>query len=147
LLGTPTWPPCLCHFIPLGITENQEYECFLRIQEGFGMKIITYIYIIFIQRDLRRRLSPNKTPRPSSQNSMANREETDSPIKLQLQKLVDKEEARLESERKQAAAERRRKAQQEKFLAQHALSHPLRDHHQREQERLRTARGKFFKRL
>jgi hypothetical protein len=25
LLGTPTWPPCLCHFIPLGMSENQEY--------------------------------------------------------------------------------------------------------------------------
>jgi hypothetical protein len=25
LLGTPTWPPCLCHFIPLGMSENALY--------------------------------------------------------------------------------------------------------------------------
>jgi hypothetical protein len=25
LLGTLTWPPCLCHFIPLGMSENQEF--------------------------------------------------------------------------------------------------------------------------
>ncbi|XP_031574113.1 m7GpppN-mRNA hydrolase-like [Actinia tenebrosa] len=98
-----------------------------------------FFMVIPFVKDLRRRLT-NKTPRPSSQNSISNREEFDSPIRIQLQKLVDKEDARIESERKQAAAERRRKAQQEKFLAQHAMSHPLRDHHQREQEGLRTAR-------
>jgi hypothetical protein len=26
LLGTPTWPPCLCHFIPLGMSENALYD-------------------------------------------------------------------------------------------------------------------------
>jgi hypothetical protein len=29
LLGTPTSPPSLCHFIPLGMSENQEYLRFL----------------------------------------------------------------------------------------------------------------------
>jgi hypothetical protein len=31
LLGTPTWPPSLCHFIPLGMSENQELTLYLDI--------------------------------------------------------------------------------------------------------------------
>jgi hypothetical protein len=26
LLCTPTWPPSLCHLIPLGMSENQELD-------------------------------------------------------------------------------------------------------------------------
>lgn len=53
----------------------------------------------------------------------------ESPGNAQLQKLLAKEDQRLEQEQKRAAVERRRKQQQERFQQQHDLNHPLRYHH------------------
>ena len=53
----------------------------------------------------------------------------ESPGNKQLQKLLAKEEQRLEQEQKRAAIEKRRKQQQERFQLQHELNHPLRQHH------------------
>lgn len=63
----------------------------------------------------------------------------ESPGNAQLQKLLAKEEQRLEQEQKRAAIERRRKQQQERFQQQHELNHPLRHHHT--QQKTRTLKG------
>ena len=72
----------------------------------------------------------NPTPAPST---------VESPGNVQLQKLLAKEEQRLEQEQKRAAIERRRKQQQERFQQQHELNHPLRQHHT--QQKTRTIKG------
>lgn len=58
----------------------------------------------------------------------------------QLNKLLAKEEQRLEQEQKRAAVERRRKQQQEQFQLQHELNHPLRQHHA---QNAKPLRGEF----
>lgn len=58
----------------------------------------------------------------------------------QLQKLLAKEEQRLEQEQKRAALERRRKQQQDRFQLQHELNHPLRQSHT--QQRSKTFKGR-----
>ena len=63
----------------------------------------------------------------------------ESPGNVQLQKLLAKEEQRLEQEQRRAAIERRRKQQQERFQQQHELNHPLRQHHT--QQKTRTIKG------
>lgn len=63
----------------------------------------------------------------------------ESPGNVQLQKLLAKEEQRLEQEQKRAAIERRRKQQQERFQLQHELNHPLRQHHT--QQKTMTLKG------
>jgi len=63
----------------------------------------------------------------------------ESPGNMQLQKLLAKEEQRLEQEQKRAAIERRRKQQQERFQLQHELNHPLRQHHT--QQKTMTLKG------
>ena len=55
----------------------------------------------------------------------------------QLNKLLAKEEHRLEQEQKRASVERRRKQQQEQFQLQHELNHPLRQHHPQNAKTLR----------
>lgn len=60
--------------------------------------------------------------------------------KKQLNKLLAKEEQRLEQEQKRASVERRRKQQQEQFQLQHELNHPLRQHHP---QNAKTLRGEF----
>ncbi|KAK2559283.1 m7GpppN-mRNA hydrolase [Acropora cervicornis] len=55
----------------------------------------------------------------------------------QLNKLLAKEEQRLEQEQKRASVERRRKQQQEQFQLQHELNHPLRQHHAQNAKTLR----------
>ena len=77
-----------------------------------------------------RQKEANPTPAPSA---------VESPGNLQLQKLLAKEEQRLEQEQKRAAIERRRKQQQERFQLQHELNHPLRQHHM--QQKTRTLKG------
>lgn len=62
----------------------------------------------------------NPTPEPSLMEPLGNK---------QLQKLLAKEEHRLEQEQRRAAVERRRKQQQERFQLQHELNHPLRQHY------------------
>lgn len=80
----------------------------------------------FFHRNLRKWISTarqkeaNPTPAPSA---------VESPGNVQLQKLLAKEEQRLDQEQKRAAVERRRKQQQERFQLQHDLNHPLRYHH------------------
>lgn len=82
--------------------------------------------IVSIIRGLRKWISAtrqretNPTPEPSVMETSGNK---------QLQKLLAKEEQRLEQEQKRAAIERRRKQQQEQFQLQHELNHPLRQHH------------------
>ena len=61
--------------------------------------------------------------------------------KRQLEKLLEKERNRLEHAQKQAASERRRKLQQERFTLQHERGHPLRHHHHAQIQRARAARG------
>ena len=77
-----------------------------------------------------RQKETNPTSAPSS---------VESPGNIQLQKLLAKEEQRLEQEQKRAAIERRRKQQQERFQLQHELNHPLRQHHM--QQKTRTLKG------
>ena len=77
-----------------------------------------------------RQKEANPTPVPST---------VESPGNIQLQKLLAKEEQRLEQEQKRAAIERRRKQQQERFQLQHELNHPLRQHHM--QQKTRTLKG------
>ena len=60
----------------------------------------------------------------------------ESPGNKQLQKLLAKEEQRLEQEQKRASVERRRKQQQERFQMQHELNHPLRQHHTQQKEKI-----------
>lgn len=54
----------------------------------------------------------------------------------QLQKLLAKEEQRLEQEQKRAALERRRKQQQDQFQLQHELNHPLRQSHTQQRSKI-----------
>ena len=54
----------------------------------------------------------------------------------QLQKLLAKEEQRLEQEQKRAALERRRKQQQDRFQLQHELNHPLRQSHTQQRSKI-----------
>ena len=77
-----------------------------------------------------RQKGTNSTPTPST---------VESPGNVQLQKLLAKEEQRLEQEQKRAAIERRRKQHQERFQLQHELNHPLRQHHM--QQKTRTLQG------
>lgn len=74
--------------------------------------------------------NPSINPAPST---------VESPGNMQLQKLLAKEEQRLEQEQKRAAIERRRKQQQERFQLQHELNHPLRQHHT--QQKTMTLKG------
>lgn len=55
---------------------------------------------------------------------------------IQLQKLLAKEEQRLEQEQKRAAIERRRKQQQDRFQLQHELNHPLRQPHTQQRSKI-----------
>ena len=61
--------------------------------------------------------------------------------KRQLEKLLEKENFRLEQDKKQAALERQRKLQQERFTLQHELGHPLRHHHQAQLQRVHRVRA------
>ena len=93
--------------------------------------------ILFSSRGLRKWISAARqketNPTPVGPNTV------ESPGNAQLQKLLAKEEQRLEQEQKRAAIERRRKQQQERFQQQHELNHPLRHHHT--QQKTRTLKG------
>ncbi|KAL9986874.1 hypothetical protein ACROYT_G001083 [Oculina patagonica] len=95
-------------------------------RENLGLNPNAFFMVMPFVKGLRKWISVarqkenNPTPAPST---------VESPGNVQLQKLLAKEEQRLEQEQKRAALERRRKQQQERFQLQHELNHPLRQHH------------------
>lgn len=92
-------------------------------RENLGLNPNAFFMVMPFLKGLKKWISvarqqqTNPTPEPSAVESPGNK---------QLQRLLAKEEQRLEQEQKRAAIERRRKQQQDKFQLQHELNHPLR---------------------
>ena len=123
-------PPAQTHYPPvqnLIETPASAFEYFYGGQFTLSTQLRKPIYqcygMIFHSRGLKKWISvarqkqTNPIPEPSAVELPGNK---------QLQKLLAKEEQRLEQEQKRAAIERRRKQQQDKFQLQHELNHPLR---------------------
>lgn len=95
-------------------------------RENLGLNPSAFFMVMPFVKGLRKWISAakqretNPTPEPSLMEPLGNK---------QLQKLLAKEEHRLEQEQRRAAVERRRKQQQERFQLQHELNHPLRQHY------------------
>ncbi|XP_032220585.1 m7GpppN-mRNA hydrolase [Nematostella vectensis] len=116
-------------------TNKRDQVC----KDNLGLNPNCFYMVYPFVKGLRRWISKQGKFGRSEKHSEA--VEMSSPAEQQLQKLLEKEEARLEQDRKKAALEKRRKQQQEKFQLQHQLNHPLRQHHHAHRQQLKEARG------
>jgi len=95
-------------------------------RENLGLNPNAFFMVMPFVKGLRKWIAATKQ---RESNPIPESSAVESPGNKQLQKLLAKEEQRLEQEQKRAAIERRRKQQQERFQLQHELNHPLRQHH------------------
>lgn len=102
-------------------------------RENLGLNPNAFFMVMPFVKGLKKWISAtrqqqtNPSSEPNTMESTGNK---------QLQKLLAKEEQRLEQEQKRAALERRRKQQQDRFQLQHELNHPLRQSHTQQRSKI-----------